>query len=100
MVSRIDIKLIDNDLIFQNNDLIIAESDDQHIVDTINAAPGWWKETFQDGVGIMNYLKGRNVEQDLQRSVKLNLQSDGYKSSPRASYDTNGKLTVETNVNL
>lgn len=100
MANRFDLMLSDNDLVVKNADLILAESDDQHIVDTINAAPGWWKESFPDGVGIMQYFKGRNVQQELQRSIKLNLQSDGYKSSPVISYDNSGKLIIEANVTV
>jgi hypothetical protein len=98
--NRFDIGLEDNDIVIENSDLILCESDDQHIVDTINAAPGWWKESFSDGVGIINYLKGRDVQQDLQRSIKLNLQSDGYKASPVISYDNLGNLKINANVTV
>lgn len=100
MANRFDIQLVDNDIQIQNSDIILSESDDQHIVDTINAAPGWWKENHSDGVGIMNYLKGRGIQQELQRSIKINLQSDGYNASPKVSYDTAGKLIIEANVTV
>ena len=100
MANRTDIKLIDNDLIITDNDLVLVDSDDQHIADTINGAPGWWKENPSDGVGIMKYLKGRSVQQELSRSIQLNLQSDGYNSRPIVDFDKSGKLIIDTNVKL
>ena len=96
---RTDLMLNNGDIVFSDSDLILIESDDQHIADTINACPGWWKENFTDGVGIIKYLKGRNVQQELARSMKLNLQSDGYKCSPQIGF-VNGNLTVNTNVTV
>jgi hypothetical protein len=98
-MGRIDIQLDNNDIVI-DNDLILVESDDQHIVDTINACPGWWKENFADGVGIIKYLKGRNVQQELARSMKLNLQSDGYDCQPQISYDNTETLIINTNVSI
>lgn len=100
MESRIDMKLVDNDLVILNDDLVLVESDDQHIADTINAAPGWWKETPTEGVGIMKYLKGRSNQQELSRAIQINLKADGYDSRPVIALDTNGKLTINTNVKL
>ena len=99
MENRIDIKLDDNDLLILNDDLVLVESDDQHIADTINAAPGWWKETPTEGVGIMKYLKGKN-SQELSRAIQINLKADGYDSRPVISFNTNGKLTINPNVKL
>ena len=99
MENRIDIKLDDNDLLILNDDLVLVESDDQHIADTINAAPGWWIETPTEGVGIMKYLKGKN-SQELSRAIQINLKADGYDSRPVISFNTNGKLTIDPNVKL
>ena len=99
-MTRIDIKLYENDLVIVNDDLQLVESDEQHIADTINAAPGWWKENPTDGVGIMSYVKGKNIQQELARSIQLNLKSDGYNANPDISFDTNGNLIINTNVNL
>ena len=98
MTYRVDTQLNNNDLVVFNNDFILAQSDEQHIIDTINACPGWWKENPTDGVAIVSYLKGRGVEQALERSMKLNLISDGYDASPSASYDSNGQIVIQTNV--
>jgi hypothetical protein len=97
MVNRIDLLLNNNDVVIVYNDLVLAESDDQHIADTINACPGWWKENYMDGVQIMKYLKGKNA-QELARTMKLNLQSDGYNARPILSFDKSGTLIIQTNV--
>ena len=95
---RNDVLLNNNDLVVNNNDLVWVQSDNQHIEDTINASPGWWKENYQDGVGIIQYFKGRNVQQELSRSMKLQLQTDGYNSRPLINFDTSGNLTIDPNV--
>jgi hypothetical protein len=95
-MARTDIQLLDNDLIIQNNDLVIGESDDQHIEDTINAGPGWWKENYTDGVNIRQYLKSKNF-QEINRSITLNLQADGYAATPIIS-NNNGQLTINPNA--
>jgi len=95
-MARTDIQLLDNDLIIQNNDLVIGESDDQHIEDTINAGPGWWKENYTDGVNIRQYLKSKNF-QEINRSITLNLADDGYAATPIIS-NNNGQLTINPNA--
>ena len=100
MANRFDVLLNGNDLVIQDNDIVLAESDNQHIADTINACPGWWKESFTDGVGIVRYLKAQNVQQELSRSIRLNLQADGYNSNPIISFDKSGTLIIDTNVSI
>lgn len=101
MAYRTDIQIdINNELIVQNNDFIIDISDEQHIIDTINANVGTWKENPNDGVGIRQYIKGRGVENILSRSIKIQLKSDNYNSSPIVSFDSSGKLTIDANVTI
>ncbi len=78
MAASFDLKLKDNDLVIEGGDFIISESDSQHIEDTINAFPGWWKQHQKDGVGIFAYLNSSGRQQELARKIKLELQSDGY----------------------
>lgn len=96
---RIDLQLNNNGIVIQNNDIIIGQSDSQHIIDTLNAFPGWWKEYYTDGVGLFQYLKSSAKKATLQKSIKLNLTVDGYiVSSPTVSYDQNGLATVNPNA--
>jgi len=100
MASRFDILLNDNDVVVTNNDVVLVESDDQHIADTINACPGWWKENPTDGVGVLRYLKGKNIQQELAKNIKLQLKADNYNSSPKVTYDNTQTLNIDTNVSL
>ena len=96
MDSRYDI-LID----VVNNDIQYVLSDVQHVEDTINAAPGWWKENPSDGVNIRAFLNSDGQAQVLARSISVNLQSDLYiVTNPVVNFDTNGKLYINPNATL
>ena len=99
MAVRQDIALSDNDLYVKDGDFAIAESDEQHIQDTINAFPGWWKEFPSEGVGVFQFVNASGAEQALSRSIQLQLKADGYTSTPKVTND-NGKLTIEANANF
>ena len=100
MAVRFDIGLENNDLIVEDNDLTLVESDDQHVVDLINSSPGWWKENPATGVGILDYYKAKGVEQKLARNMSIELQADGYTCNPTAQSDSSGKLTINPNVTI
>ncbi len=100
MNPRYDIQYGDNnDLLVVNNDLVYDISDEQHVEDTINASPGWWKENFADGVGIRSYLKSDGQEQVLARAISIQLQSDLYTvNNPVVQFGANGILTIQPNA--
>ncbi len=111
MATRQDIQLSDNAIIIkdknngENNvhdyDFVFGNSDDQHIEDTINAFPGWWKETPADGVGVFSYLKSSGKELQLSRYIMLQLQNDGYQvNSPQIYFDGNGNLIISPNAKI
>lgn len=100
MAVRQDIALNNNDMVIKDNDWVWSESDEQHVADTINAFPGWWKENFADGVGILLYVNSKGQEQVLARSIKLNLQSDQYTvDNPTVSF-VNSQLTINPNATI
>lgn len=89
----------ENDLLVANNDLVYDVSDEQHIEDTINANPGWWKENFADGVGIRWYLNSDGQAQILARSIKIQLTSDLYTvTNPIVQFSPNRQLTINPNA--
>lgn len=89
----------DGDLLVINNDLVYDVSDEQHIEDSINASPGWWKENYADGVGIRSYLNSGGQEQVLAREIKIQLESDLYRvTNPGISFDATGKLIIQPNA--
>jgi len=97
-VSRTDILQTDNDVQVTMSDVQIAESDDQHIEDTINSTYASWKETPMDSCNLGSYLKSKNTA-ELTRAMKLQLQSDGYNSNPKATFKNNN-LEIDPNVSI
>jgi hypothetical protein len=101
MAFNQDIALLNNDLVIIDGDFGVMFSDHQHIQDSINAFPGWWKEDPADGVGLQVYLGGSGVQQQLSRAIKIQLRSDGYNvNNPKVSYDENGKLIIDPHVEV
>ena len=100
MAKRFDIGLQYNDLIIQNNDVLLVDSDEQHIIDNINACAGWWKENATSGIGILTFYKGVNVQQKLNKKAKIQLKTDNYESSPIITYDKTGTLNFDPNVTI
>jgi hypothetical protein len=99
MATSTDILLQDNDLVIVHGDLTTGPSDAQHIEDTINAFPGWWKENPADGVGIFQYINSSGKEQEISRNIVITLQSDGYQAnSPSVSVNNKGTLTIIPNA--
>lgn len=101
-MSRIDYKLDEEgDLLFVDGDLTLGESDQQHIIDTINANVGWWKEFPIDGVNIRSYSKSAGGAQQLARKIKIELENDGYKvNNPVIEFGTDGKLNIYPNATI
>lgn len=90
----------DGDLMINPNtgDFQIGLSDDQHIQDIIESFPGWWKEFPSIGVGILQYLNSSGQEQQIERSIKLQLTADGYEvSRPDVSVTIDG-ITYNPNA--
>lgn len=99
MAVRHDIAINSNNLVVSQGDFAIAASDMQHIQDTINAAPGWWKEFPLDGVDVVRFSKASSDLQFLARKIKTELQADGYKvDNPIISLSPAGKLTINPNA--
>ena len=101
-VQRYDVQLDENnDLAFGvTGDFIMGPSDEQHIIDTIQAAPGTWKEYPTTGVNIRQDLGGNVDPQQLAKTTKLQLQIDSYNSQAKALLGTDGTLVLNPNVTL
>lgn len=99
---RKDIGLDENgDLLTVDGDLVSVFSDEQHVIDTINAGVGWWKEYPTDGVEIVNYGKSSGEAAKLSRKIKIELEKDGYKvSNPVIEFGTDGKLNIYPNASI
>jgi hypothetical protein len=95
-----DILLDENgELLFRNGDFVVGPSDKQNIQSILNAFPGWWKQFPEVGVGMMKYLNSTGREQEMQRNIKLQLESDGFTvDSVIIKSTTKGQFTIETNA--
>lgn len=101
MASNYDIALTNNDPMIVSGDFVIAESDDQHIIDTINSFPGWWKQNLEDGIGIASWQKGAAMIQELTKQLRIQLSSDGYTlDSPTVTLSSDGKFIINPNAKV
>lgn len=86
----------DGDLRIENGDFVIGDSDVQHIQDIIFSGPGWYKEFPEIGVNALSYLGSKGKQQEFQRAIKLQLQSDGYNvNTIRVSQNEAGTLIID-----
>ena len=100
-MANYDLFLVGNDIYIDpyTGDFAIAGSDEQHIMDTIAAFPGWWKQNPADGVGVFAYQNSSGQNQVLARNIIQQLQSDGYQcNNPIISQTPGGQLTINPNV--
>lgn len=89
-----DILTDDNgDLLIQNGDIVIGESDNQHQVDIILSNKGEYKEFPEIGVGIVQMLSDDDPMSVLIE-IKKNLQYDGMKVD-NVKFEENGKITID-----
>jgi len=88
----------DNDCIILNGDFHVGESDVQHVNDIISAMPGYYKQFPFLGVGIDLYLNSSGKEQQLENSIRLNMQSDGYDVSEVTVQSDNNTIDSNTKI--
>lgn len=71
--------LINDDIGFKNGDLVVGESDQQHVEHIISIKPGQFYQFPTLGVGIADQVKGSINRQSLKQKIKVNLESDNYR---------------------
>lgn len=80
MATAKDIDLEDDlDLKIVNGDFIVANSDQNHIINICKANIGAFKQFPLLGVGIDNYIGSVGQKQILKRAISVQLESDGFK---------------------
>ena len=78
-MARQDFKLDSNVLVIKNNDLVIGESDQQHITDLINSHYGWFREFPLLGAGASDYQNAPSTDlPKFESAIKEALKTDGY----------------------
>jgi hypothetical protein len=68
----------DSDLNISNGDLLISESDSQHIDHILTANKGHFKQSPLIGAGIIEFINNSASEQEIRQRIKLQLESDGF----------------------
>lgn len=91
--------LLDNthELLITNGDLVLGESDQQHIDLLLLTEKGEWKQSALTGIGIRRYAKtrfGLKERTELAKTINLQLEYDGY-ANKKAQINENGKITID-----
>ena len=74
-----DILLDDDfDLLIEDGDLVIGESDEQHIALILSTYQGGWKFDPLVGVGVRQYLASSGNEELIKRNITVQLEADNY----------------------
>ena len=71
--------LIGDDIEIKNGDLVIGESDSQHIEHILTAKPGHFYQFPTLGAGVIDDLKGNKNRQSSKQNIKRNLEADNYR---------------------
>ena len=73
-----DFLLNDGDLLIQQGDWLIADSDQQHIQLLLTSMPAEWKENPETGVGLTLSQHGA-IDGFVKRTIAVQLEADGFK---------------------
>lgn len=85
-MARKDFQLESNVLVIKNNDLVIGESDQQHISDLINSRLGWYREFPLVEGKASDYINAPQSEiPKFESDIKEVLKSDGYQQKIRVN---------------
>ncbi len=77
------------DLLLDNGDFVIVQSDQQHVIDLLDTQKGEMKEFPLVGFGAINYIKKTITQDEFKRDLKLQLNYDGY---PNPIIDTSNGI--------
>lgn len=67
----------DGDLLFDDGDFAVGDSDAQHVEDILFASPGHWKQNPLVGADVRQNING-TVTNESKRRIQLQLEADGY----------------------
>lgn len=67
----------ENDLTFLNGDLRIGKSETQEVVSILTSSQGWYKRSPLVGADLLQFLKGKRKQTEIDRRVKIQLILDG-----------------------
>lgn len=70
--------IFEGDLVIQNGDFLVAESDGQHIEHILRADRGQWRQNPLIGVGLQRQSNASVDRQRLRQEIKLQLRADNF----------------------
>lgn len=70
--------IFDGDLVIENGDFLVAESDGQHIEHILRADRGQFRQSPLVGVGLQKQDNASPNRQKLKQEIKLQLRADGF----------------------
>lgn len=82
----------DGDIIIENGDFKIGDSDYQHLQDNIEAQKGWFRESSHLGCAVLNKLNSA-IDSAFLQTIRINLEADGYKVE-EISISKEGELLI------
>lgn len=96
MAGRKDILLDDNfNMIFENGDVKIGDSDAQHVSVILSSPKGAFREYPELGAGLLAWIKNPlSSIRSMRREVTVQLKNDGYKVS-NFNIDENQEITLD-----
>jgi hypothetical protein len=89
--------IFDNDdIVIENGDFKLTESDTYHIRDIIEGYKGQYYKEPLIGVGIGRYDHASDSEIEIKREIKIQLESDNYKVDDITVEFQDDSLVIET----
>lgn len=82
----------EDDLLIQDGDLVVGDSDGQHVEDIFELEPGELKEYLLVGIGITKKINGL-IDGQLRATANLQLIADGYTVNTLSI--TNDKIVLD-----
>jgi len=71
--------IIDGDLQIKDGDLLLAESEQSHILDIVNQSKGEQRQFPLLGVDAIKFLNGSDRVDAIKKQIALQLESDNFK---------------------
>jgi len=68
----------DGDITIQNGDILVGNSDSQHVEHIVIADKGHYRQHPLLGVGLLRYMNGNINPVALEQEIQMNLESDNY----------------------
>lgn len=86
----------DLDLVIENGDFKISDSDQNHVILIIKSYFGAFKQYPLIGVGIDNYIASVGMEQIIKRNITVQLESDSYNVN-EVKVEGSDKYSIDAN---